>query len=134
MKAFLEDLAHRKKTKRYIDEMRYVLARLQHYLPGHLKLPELTTKTMRSSLVSAGMGETGRRMAAVFLNWAYHQLMMPAPIKVHGKPNYPRGEIQTLSNRDVASLIRVCPEDLLGHLWLCLCKGLRVAEACVQKT
>ena len=129
LKAFLEDLAHRNKTKRYIDEMRYVLARLQHYLPGHLKLPEITTKTMWSALESAGMGETGRRKAAVFLNWAYHQRMMPVPIKVHGKPSYPRGEIQTLSNRDVASLIRVCPEDLLGHLWLCLCMGLRVAEA-----
>jgi len=109
LKAFLEDLAHRNKTKRYIDEMRYVLARLQHYLPGHLKLPEITTKTMWSALESAGMGETGRRKAAVFLNWAYHQRMMPVPIKVHGKPSYPRGEIQTLSNRDVASLIRVCP-------------------------
>jgi|GEM_PF-2871104 len=48
-------------------------------------------------------------------------------IKVHGKPNYPRGEIQTLSNRDAASLIRVYPGNLLGHLWLCLCMGLRVA-------
>ena len=52
-----------------------------------------------------------------------------SPIKVHGKPSYPRGEIQPLNNRDVASLVRVCPDDLLGHLWLCLCMGLRVAEA-----
>jgi len=34
-----------------------------------------------------------------------------------------------LSIDEVSSLIKTCPSDLLGHLWLCLCMGLRVAEA-----
>ena len=38
-------------------------------------------------------------------------------------------EIGTLSNRQVRALIDHCDEDLLGHLWLCLCLGLRRAEA-----
>ena len=35
----------------------------------------------------------------------------------------------TLSNRQIRTLIDHCDEDLLGHLWLCLCLGLRRAEA-----
>ena len=38
-------------------------------------------------------------------------------------------EIGTLSNRQVRGLIDHCDDDLLGHLWLCLCLCLRRAEA-----
>ncbi len=46
------------------------------------------------------------------------------------KPYCPSlNDIGTLSNRQVRALIDHYHDDLFGHLWFCLCLGLRRAEA-----
>lgn len=126
---FLENLESNSRSARYVKEFRWVLARVDKHLPDGLTLYQSTTKCLWSALETAGLGETGRRKVGVFLNWCYREKLIPTPVLVPGKPSYPAGEVRTLSNPQVTSLLQACPPPLLGHLWLCLCMGLRVAEA-----
>jgi hypothetical protein len=90
---------------------------------------QVSTKSWWRSLEAMKAGNTARRKVSVFLSWCLKQGYIKEAISIPGKPSYPGGDIEVLTNGEVSSLIKSCPSDLLGHLWLCLCMGLRVAEA-----
>lgn len=126
---FLSHLITSGRSPQYIKEFGYVLSKLDFYLDTSIPLCQVTTKSWWRSLDSMRAGNTARRKVSVFLNWCLKQGFIKESINIPSKPSYPSGEIEVLSSDEVSSLIKTCPSDLLGHLWLCLCMGLRVAEA-----
>ena len=126
---FLSHLNQADCSHRYCQEFQWVLDRLGLFMDTSLPICQVTTKSWWGSLDAMGAGNTARRKVGVFLNWCLQQGFIAEAVKIPGKPSYPKGDIEILSNKDVSSLIKSCPSDLLGHIWLCLCLGLRVAEA-----
>ena len=126
---FLSHLETSGRSPQYIKEFKWVLAKLDFYIDTSIPLCQVTTKSWWRSLDAMRAGNTARRKVSVFLNWCLKQGFIKESINIPGKPSYPSGEIEVLSNDEVTSLIKACPLDLQGHLWLCLCMGLRVAEA-----
>ena len=128
-KLFLKHIKDSGRSPQYCKEFGWVLNKLGLYMDTELPLCRVTTKSWWRSLDAMGAGNTVRRKVSVFLNWCFKQGFIKEPVVIQGKPSMPDGEIQVLPNQVVASLIQSCPLDLLGYLWLCLCMGLRVAEA-----
>jgi hypothetical protein len=126
---FLSHLKEADCSHRYCQEFQWVLDRLDLFMDVSLPICQIPTKSWWGSLDAMGAGNTARRKVSVFLNWCLQQGFINEVVKIPGKPSYPKGDIEILSNKDVSSLIQSCPSDLLGHIWLCLCLGLRVAEA-----
>ena len=126
---FLSHLQQGHYSHRYHQEFSYVLGRLSLFMDVEVPICQVSTKSWWRSLEAMKAGDAARRKVGVFLNWCLKQGFIKEPIAIQGKPSMPRGEIQVLSNRVVSSLIKTCPSDLQGYLWLCLCMGLRVAEA-----
>lgn len=126
---FLSHLQQTHYSHRYRQEFGYVLGRLSLFIDVEVPICQVSTKSWWRSLDAMKAGDAARRKVSVFLNWCLKQGFIKEPVVIHGKPSMPDGEIQVLPNQVVASLIQSCPLDLLGYLWLCLCMGLRVAEA-----
>ncbi len=126
---FLSHLKASGRSPQYIKEFGWVLNKLDSYVDTSIPLCQVTTKSWWRALDSMRAGNTARRKVSVFLNWCLKQGFIKESINIPSKPSYPSGEIEVLSNDEVCSLIKTCPLDLQGHLWLCLCMGLRVAEA-----
>jgi len=126
---FLSHLKEADCSHRYCQEFQWVLDRLDLFMDVSLPICQIPTKSWWGSLDAMGAGNTARRKVGVFLNWCLQQGFISEAVKIPGKPSYPKGDIEILSNKDVSSIIKTCPSDLLGHIWLCLCLGLRVAEA-----
>ena len=129
VKLFLSHLNEAGRSPQYCKEFGWVLNKLDLFMDTSIPLCQVTTKSWWRSLDAMGAGNTARRKVGVFLNWCLQQGFIKESINIPGKPSYPSGEIEVLSNDEVCSLIKTCPLDLQGHLWLCLCMGLRVAEA-----
>jgi len=126
---FLTHLHDAGRSPQYCKEFGWVLNKLDLFMDTERPLCQVTTKSWWRSLDAMRAGNTARRKVGVFLNWCLSQGYIKEPINIPGKPSYPKGDVEVLTNAEVASLIKTCPSDLLGHLWLCLCMGLRVAEA-----
>lgn len=126
---FLDHLKGTNSSHRYCQEFQYVLDRLDLFMDTENPICQVSTKSWWRSLDAMKAGDTARRKVGVFLNWCLQQGFINEVVKIHSKPSYPKGDVEILNNKDVSSLIKTCPSDLLGHLWLCLCMGLRVAEA-----
>ena len=126
---FLKHIKDSGRSPQYCKEFGWALNKLGLFMDTELPLCQVTTKSWWRSLDAMRAGNTVRRKVSVFLNWCLRQGFIKEPIHIPGKPSCPEGDIEVLTNDEVSSLIKSCPSDLLGHLWLCLCMGLRVAEA-----
>ena len=130
IKLFLAHLHATGKSYRYIKEFGYVLKRFSLFINTEADLSRVTTKQWWCSVSAMGAGETARVKLKIYLTWCYKQGWLKDPVFLQREETKKvAGEISVLDNDQVASLIKSCPLDLLGHLWLCLCLGLRPAEA-----
>ena len=126
---FLVHLEESRRSPQYIKEFKWVLGKLDLFMDTSTALCQNTTKQWWRALDAMKAGNTARRKVSVFLSWCLKQGYIKEAVHIPSKPSYPSGDIEVLTNQEVSSLIKTCPLDLLGHLWLCLCMGLRVAES-----
>ena len=126
---FLVHLEESRRSPQYIKEFGWILGKLDLFMDTSIPLCQHTTKQWWRSLDAMKAGNTARRKVGVFLSWCLKQGYIKEAVHIPSRPSYPSGDIEVLTNKEVSSLIKTCPLDLLGHLWLCLCMGLRVAES-----
>jgi integrase len=129
IESFLKHLEDRGRCQQYRYEFSRALKHLLKAVGDTLPVSQHTTKTLLMSCQKLEQDPTFVIKVNILYNWCKEQGYTAMDITVE-KPYRPAvNEIETLSNRQVRALIDHCDEDLLGHLWLCLCLGLRRAEA-----
>ena len=75
-------------------------------------------------------GQTARVKLKIYFTWCHRQGWLKDPVFLQREETKKIvGEISVLDNDQVSSLIKNYPLDLLGHIWLCLCLGLRPSES-----
>ena len=126
---FLVHLSSGGKSKRYIQEFRWILKHLTRTCGDNLTIGQHNSSTMWGALDAMRASETARRKVAIFLNWCFEQGYCAHRIKIPCAVSIPQGEIEVLNNAQIKALKDACPDDLIFYLWLCLFLGVRPAEA-----
>ena len=127
---YLDHLRNRKLCDQYIKQMGWVLNEFLGLLDPDSMLPHHTTFAVERGLRKTRNSEYKKGRIASFYQWAYKHNYMGKPVDLTGDKIKTAGkQIGTLENDEVEALIKACPEELQGHLWLRLCMGLRVSEA-----
>ena len=126
---FLAHLSSGGKSKRYIQEFRWILKHLARTCGDNLTIGQHNSSTMWGALDAMRATETARRKVAIFLNWCFEQGYCAHKIKIPCSVSIPKGEIEVLNNQQIKALKDACPSDLIFYLWLCLFLGVRPAEA-----
>lgn len=128
---YLDYLLKQNRSQAYIDSMRWVLDEMRSLISDEIPLPQHTTFLLQCALDRTKNRDHKRRRLSSFYAWCHKMRYLPAQVAL---PCQDRarlvGDPGMLTNKSVHSMLSHCPDGLLGHLWLCLCMGLRVAEAC----
>lgn len=128
---YLDYLLKQNRSQAYIDSMRWVLDEMRSLVSDEIPLSQHTTFLVQCALDRTQNREHKRRRLSSFYTWChkmrYHPTQVTLPCQDRARPV---GDPGMLTNESVQSMLTHAGDDLLGHLWLCLCMGLRVAEAC----
>ena len=97
-------------------------------MPSNLPLKLHTTYAGWEAVKNWRNLPTKKSRLCSFYSWAHRRGYIAKPIEFDAVKTPPSAPIGILTNHEVASLLESAG-SLLGHLWLSLCLGLRVAEA-----
>ena len=97
-------------------------------MPSNLPLKLHTTYAGWEAVKNWCNLATKKSRLCSFYSWAHRRGYIAKPIEFDAVKTPPSAPIGILANHEVASLLEHA-SSLLGHLWLSLCLGLRVAEA-----
>ena len=126
---YLSHLQSQSRSPDYVNSMRWVLDEMRTLITDDLPLSHHTTFLVQCGLKKAKNQDHKRRRLSSFYSWCHKMRYLPAPLELKAESsNIARPDPGILSNNEVNSLLEHAG-GLLGHLWLCLCLGLRVAEA-----
>ena len=127
---YLNDLRDLGRSEIYIKSMRWVLDEFLGRMDPDSMLPHHTTFRVLREVRKTKNSHFKKTRLGSFYQWAHKHNYMGKPVDLTGDKIKTAGkQIGTLENDEVEALIKACPEELQGHLWLRLCMGLRVSEA-----
>ncbi len=125
---YIEHLKGLQRSRRYIKEVGWVLRQYKAAMPSNLPLKLHTTCAGWEAVKNWRNLPTKKSRLCSFYSWAHRRGYIAKPIEFDAVKTPPSAPIGILTNHEVASLLEHA-DSLLGHLWLSLCLGLRVAEA-----
>lgn len=128
---YLDYLAKQGRSQAYTDSMRWVLSEMRTLISDEIPLSQHTTFLVQCALDKAQNRDHKRRRLSSFYAWCHKARYTPTQVTLPCQDRVGKvGDPGMLSHENVKSMLTHVRDDLLGHLWLCLCMGLRVAEAC----
>ena len=127
---YLDYLKSMGRSAGYVKSMGWVLSEMRALISDEIPLSQHTTFMVQKALRKTGNRDFKRRRLSSFYAWATKCRYIPTNLDLSATEAHVRPDPGMLSNKDVQSMLTHVGNDLLGHLWLCLCMGLRVAEAC----
>ena len=127
---YLEHLASNKRSRGYVNSMRWVLKEMGRCMGTRLPVCAHSTQKVQSILNRFENADHKRSRLSSFYNWAFKKRYLCEPVLLDTERRRSSDhQIGTLSNTEVAALLQGCSDELIGYLWLSLGLGLRVAEA-----
>jgi len=129
-KQYLQHLQEQGRSSGYINSMRWVLEEFMQRLGDQKELSFHTTFALQRELKYAPNKAHKASRLGSFYSWAkrQHYIQVVPDLRLPKKSTV-SSQVGFLSLEECSLLIKHCPLELQGHLWLRLCMGLRVSES-----
>jgi integrase len=127
---YLEHLESMGRSAAYIKGMGWILDELGRHMGPGKTLGFHTTRSVQLWLLSTTNAQHKATRLKTFYHWARdNHYLSQVPKLSLPKVSTAGTTVGFLSLEECSLLIKHCPLELQGHLWLRLCMGLRVSEA-----